>query len=93
MLAMPRALMTRPDLLLLDEPSAALDPRVTVEVFRKIKEVHERGATIIIVEQNAYQSLQISNRCCVLVMGRNKLEGPADQILEDERIKKAYLGG
>jgi len=93
MLAMARALMLRPKLLLLDEPSAGLSPAATSGVFNKIKEIHETGTAIIIVEQDAYRSLTISNRGYVLAMGQNEFEGDADEILSDERIRKAYLGG
>ncbi|MBE9574552.1 MAG: ABC transporter ATP-binding protein [Proteobacteria bacterium] len=93
MLAMAQALMTGPNLLLLDEPSAGLAPNTRIDVFKKIQEIHHMGSAIIIVEQDAYQSLRISNRCYILVMGQKEHEAPADRILEDERIKKAYLGG
>jgi len=86
MLAMARALMASPKLLLLDEPSAALDPKKTVLVFEKIREIHERGNPIMIIEQDAYQSLKISDRCYV------EHEGAADSILHDEEVRKAYLG-
>ena len=93
MLAMARALMTEPKLLLLDEPSAGLAPKVAMEVFRKIEEIHQLGTAIVIVEQDAYQSLRISDRGYVLAMGQNEFEDEADKILENERIRRAYLGG
>ena len=93
MLAMARALMADPSLLLLDEPSAGLSPKVSVAVFEKIKEVHQRGKAIIIVEQDAYQSLGISNRGYVLAMGQNEYEDEAHKILDSQKIREAYLGG
>lgn len=93
MLAMARALMTEPTLLLLDEPSAGLAPKVASVVFEKIREIHQMGTAIVIVEQDAYQSLSISDRGYVLVMGQNELEDEADKILSNEKIREAYLGG
>ncbi len=93
MLAMARALMTDPELLLLDEPSAGLSPKVAQAVFEKIVEIHQRGTAIVIVEQDAYQSLGISDRGYVLAMGKNEFEDEADKILDNERIREAYLGG
>ena len=93
MLAMARALMTEPQLLLLDEPSAALAPKVAAEVFEKIKEIHQVGTAIIIVEQDAYRSLGISDRGYVLAMGQNEFEGEAGKILNNEKIREVYLGG
>jgi len=93
MLAMGRALMTEPKLLLLDEPSAGLAPKVADSVFEKIREIHQQGTAIVIVEQDAFRSLEISDRGYVLAMGRNEFEGEADEILSDERIRRAYLGG
>ena len=93
MLAMARALMTEPSLLLLDEPSAGLSPKVSAAVFEMIKEIHRRGKTIIIVEQDAYQSLGISNRGYVLAMGQKEYEDEAHKILDSQRIREAYLGG
>ena len=93
MLAMARALMTEPSLLLLDEPSAGLSPKVSTMVFEKIKEIHQAGKAIIIVEQDAYQSLGISNRGYVLAMGQNEYEDEAHKILDSQRIREAYLGG
>ncbi len=93
MLAMARALMTEPSLLLLDEPSAGLSPMVSATVFERIKEIHQKGKAIIIVEQDAYQSLAISNRGYVLSMGQNEYEGEAHTILDSRKIREAYLGG
>lgn len=93
MLAMARALMTEPSLLLLDEPSAGLSPKVSATVFERIKEIHQKGKAIIIVEQDAYQSLGISNRGYVLSMGQNEYEGEARKILDSRKIREAYLGG
>lgn len=92
MLATARALMTEPSLLLLDEPSAALAPKAADLVFDKIQEIHGQGTAIIIVEQDAFRSLEISNRGYVLAMGQNEFEGSANEILSNEEIKKAYLG-
>ena len=94
MLAMARAMMTDPELLMLDEPSAGLSPKVSEEVFAIIADVHSKlGRAIIMIEQDAYQSLKISNRGYVLVMGQNEFEDRADRILSNEKIKRAYLGG
>ncbi len=93
MLAMARALMTEPSLLLLDEPSAGLSPKVSAMVFEKIEEIHQKGKAIIIVEQDAYQSLEISDRGYVLAMGQNEYEDEAHKILESRKIREAYLGG
>lgn len=93
MVAMARALMVRPTLILLDEPSAGLSPKVSEEVFDKIREIAAKGTSMIIVEQDAEQSLAISNRGYVLAMGETAFEGPADAILKHEKIREAYLGG
>ncbi len=93
MLALARALMTDPRLLLLDEPSAALSPRLAGEVFDKVVEIHEQGKAVIIVEQEAQRSLEVSDRGYVLVDGRNAFEDRAENILDNEKIRDAYLGG
>jgi len=88
-----RALMTEPKLLLLDEPSAGLAPKVAELVFEKIQEIHERDMAIIIVEQDAFQSLEMSDRGYVLAMGQNEFEDKADEILSNKKIRETYLGG
>jgi ABC-type branched-subunit amino acid transport system ATPase component len=94
MLGMTRALMTDPELLMLDEPSAGLSPKISAEVFSTIAYIQEKtGTSILIIEQDAFQALSISDRGYVLVMGENEFEGRADKILTDEKIRAAYLGG
>ena len=93
MLALGRALMLRPRLLLLDEPSLGLSPQIKKEIFDKIREVNAEGISILIVEQNARMSLQMSDRAYVLETGRNKLEGKGKDLLKDKRVQKLYLGG
>jgi branched-chain amino acid transport system ATP-binding protein len=92
MLAIARALMARPRLLLMDEPSLGLAPRLIEEMFRTIKELHARGTTILLVEQNAYQALQVAHRAYVMEVGRIILSGRAAELREHELLKKAYLG-
>ncbi|GAB6877397.1 ABC transporter ATP-binding protein [Thermaerobacter litoralis] len=93
MLAIGRALMTRPRLLLLDEPSLGLAPLLVREIFATIKEINRRdGVTILLVEQNAHQALQIAHRAYVLESGRLVLEGPAARLIDDPRVQAAYLG-
>jgi ABC-type branched-subunit amino acid transport system ATPase component len=94
MLAMARALMTDPELLMLDEPSAGLSPKVSEEVFATISDVNKKlGRAIVMIEQDAHQSLSISDRGYVLVMGQNEFEDEADKILSNAKIREAYLGG
>ena len=93
MLAMSMALMTEPDLLLLDEPSAGLSPKISDEVFSQIMSLHQRGIGVLIIEQDAHRSLSISDRGYVLAMGQNHFDGSADTILNDPQIKEAFLGG
>jgi branched-chain amino acid transport system ATP-binding protein len=92
MVAMGRALMSRPRLLLMDEPSMGLAPILVERNFEIIKEVHEAGVAILVVEQNANVSLSIADRGYVLQTGRVVLEGKASELLEHEDLRKAYLG-
>lgn len=92
MLAMGRAIMTRPKLMVLDEPSMGLAPLIVKEVFNVIKKLNENGTTILLVEQNAKMALSISDRAYVLETGRITLEGNGKELLQDEKVKKAYLG-
>ena len=92
MVAMARALMTRPKLMLMDEPSMGLAPILVEQSFKIIKEVHEAGVAVLVVEQNANVSLSIADRGYVLSTGRLVLEGKASDLLQDENLRKAYLG-
>ncbi len=93
MLAIGRALMSRPKLLLLDEPSMGLAPLVVMEIFRVIRELHQGGTTILLVEQNARAALRIASYGYVLETGEVVLEGETAGLLENADIKRAYLGG
>jgi ABC-type branched-subunit amino acid transport system ATPase component len=93
LLAIARALMIDPDVLLLDEPSAALSPLMADEVFDKVLEIRDRGKAVLIVEQEAERSLEISQRGYLLVDGRNAFDGEAQSILNNEKIRGAFLGG
>lgn len=92
MLAIARALMSKPKLLLLDEPSMGLAPLIVQDIFRIVKEINATGTTVLIVEQNARQALKIADYGYVLETGKVVAEGPAAQLLEDSSIKEAYLG-
>ncbi len=92
MLAIGRALMARPKLLLLDEPSMGLAPLLVKEIFSIIKEINETGTTILLVEQNAHMALSIANRAYVLETGKIALEGNAKELAASESVRKAYLG-
>ncbi len=91
-LAIGRALMTRPRVLMLDEPSIGLDPKTTAAVFSAIRQIRASGIAILIVEQNAVQTLRIADRAYVFESGRITLEGTGPEILKDPRIRTAYLG-
>ena len=93
MLAMGRALMSRPKLLMLDEPSMGLSPLLVDEVFTIIKDLNKEGTTVLLVEQNAGKSLAISDRAYVLENGKIVLSGTGEELLQSEEVKKAYLGG
>ena len=92
MLSIGRALMSRPKLLLLDEPSLGLAPIIVSRIFRIIKEINEQGMTILLVEQNAKAALRLANRAYVMETGRIVLHGDASELIQDPGIKKAYLG-
>ncbi len=93
MLAIGRALMARPELMLMDEPSMGLAPLLVKEIFEIIKDINARGTTILLVEQNANMALSIANRAYVIETGEIVLEGTAEQLINSEEVKKAYLGG
>lgn len=92
MLAMGRGLMAEPRIILLDEPSLGLAPKLVQEIFRVIKEINKTGATVLLVEQNARMALKISHDAYVLETGKIALAGPAVELRADPRVKKAYLG-
>ena len=93
MVAMGRALMLDPRLLMLDEPTAALAPNLAAEIFEQIMAINERGISVLIVEQNAKESLRLSDRGYVLAGGCNRFDGAGMELLENEDIGKLYLGG
>ena len=93
MLAIGRALMARPRLLLLDEPSMGLAPLIVQQIFEILKEINESGTTILLVEQNATQALQLSDRAYVLETGSIVKSAPAAELLDDPSVREAYLGG
>ncbi|MGN6713949.1 amino acid/amide ABC transporter ATP-binding protein 2, HAAT family (TC 3.A.1.4.-) [Anaerocolumna jejuensis DSM 15929] len=92
MLAMGRALMSQPRIILMDEPSMGLSPLFVSEIFDIIREISESGTTVLLVEQNAKKALSIATRAYVLETGKIVLEGKADELLNDDSVKKAYLG-
>ncbi|WP_026505099.1 ABC transporter ATP-binding protein [Butyrivibrio sp. NC3005] len=92
MLAMGRALMSQPEIILMDEPSMGLSPLLVNEIFSIIEKVHQNGVTVLLVEQNAKKALSIADRAYVLETGNVIMEGKASDLLNDEKIHKAYLG-
>lgn len=92
MLAMGRALMSHPKTILMDEPSMGLSPKLVKEIFSIIRKLHEQGITILLVEQNAKMVLSIADRAYVLETGRITMEGDAKELLNNEQVRKAYLG-
>jgi len=93
MLAMGRALMARPKILLMDEPSMGLSPLLVREIFRIIEDIHKNGTTVLLVEQNAKMALGIADRAYVLETGKIILEGTGEELASSEQVRKAYLGG
>ncbi|MGA3172857.1 MAG: ABC transporter ATP-binding protein [Syntrophorhabdales bacterium] len=91
-LAIARGLMSRPSLLMLDEPSLGLMPKLVSEIFKVVREIAEKGVTVLLVEQNVFEALQISNRAYVLQTGRIVLEGRGEELIESDLVRKAYLG-
>jgi len=93
MLAIGRALMARPELMLMDEPSMGLAPLLVKEIFEIIKDINSRGTTILLVEQNANMALSVADKAYVIETGEIVLQGTAEQLMKSEEVKKAYLGG
>src|SRR5205823_9760134 len=92
MLAIGRALMTRPALLMLDEPSLGLAPMMVARIFEIVREINDQGTTVLLIEQNAHMALQIANRGYVLESGEIVLEDSASRLLGNDQVRKAYLG-
>ena len=93
LLAMARALMSKPRIMLMDEPSMGLSPLLVKEIFRIIQDINKQGTTVLLVEQNAKMALAIADRAYVLETGKITLEGTGKELAADERVRKAYLGG
>ena len=92
MLAIGRAMMARPRLLMFDEPSLGLAPNIVQQIFEMIKEINRQGTTILLVEQNAFQALKIADRGYIIETGNVKLSGPAEDLRTNDEVRKAYLG-
>lgn len=93
MLAVGRALMSRPDLVMMDEPSLGLAPMLVKEVFDIIREINAQGKTVLLVEQNAFAALKVAHHAYILEVGSIVLSGPGENLLKNPRVKEAYLGG
>ena len=91
-LAIARGLMSRPSLLLLDEPSLGIMPKLVVEIFRTIREIRKQGITVLLVEQNVFEALEVADRAYVLQTGRIVLQGTGPELLRSDLVRKAYLG-
>jgi branched-chain amino acid transport system ATP-binding protein len=91
-LAIARGLMSNPSLLILDEPSLGLGPKLVSDIFRIVKEINARGVTVLLVEQNVYEALDICSRACVLQTGRIVMEGQGQELLKSDQVREAYLG-
>ena len=92
MLAIARALVARPKLLMLDEPSLGLAPQLVRSIFQVIREINREGTTILLVEQNANMALHVAHRAYVIEVGQIRMEGPAAELAASDEIRKAYLG-
>ena len=92
MAAIARGLMSKPKLLMLDEPSLGLAPIIVLEVFKLLREINDAGVTILLVEQDVYQTLRVAVNAFVLETGRITMEGSGKELMKEESIKKAYLG-
>ena len=92
MVAIGRALMSEPSLLMLDEPSLGLAPKMVEHIFNVLVDINKRGTTILLIEQNAQIALQVADRGYVMETGKISLEGKAAELMENEHVKKAYLG-
>lgn len=93
MLALGRALMSRPELIMMDEPSLGLAPLLVREVFDIIRHINDQGKTVLLVEQNAFAALKIADYAYVLEVGEIVLEGSGSELIENPRVREAYLGG
>lgn len=93
MLAISRALLSKPKLLLLDEPSMGLAPLIVKQIFEIIQETNDEGMTILLIEQNAHKALEIADYAYIIEGGKIKMEGPAHEVKESDRVKEIYLGG
>jgi branched-chain amino acid transport system ATP-binding protein len=91
-LAIARGLMSRPSLLMLDEPSLGLMPKLVSEIFKVVREISDKGVTVLLVEQNVFEALEISDRAYVLQTGRVVLEGKGEELIKSDLVRKAYLG-